>query len=404
MRHRASRTFDPRRVARGRLPRDGPLARHGRSAASLGVPAAVARADALPVPDQSCDVAVAAWMLYHVPDLEPCSPSCAGSSDPGGILVVATNGERHLADLLREAGGEPLVTQFTAEVAAPLLRRHFDEVTQRDIETRASFDDHAAAAGYLATFDPGWRALAAALRRAAVVCRPHRDPHRQIGRVRCRRVRVARGGGISSCARDPELVETWTGTTTPRRSSCGRRLAARRHRPRRDGVLAPVLPVDAQPVPVTPSTVTVPMPVVDGRRPSARSSQRTGHAGRHGSVVAQLTRTGRRFRRRRVTFDGAAPAGCWSRRARTRVDGWSAWTSLETVGDSCSRRGLGRGAPRGHRGHRAARRARLRRHRRARALHHRARARRDWPPGSSTAAAPTPTRRWATAPGRRSHR
>ena len=125
-----------------------------RSATSLGVPAAVARADALPVPDRSSDVAVAAWMLYHVPDVDAVLRELRRVLRPGGLLVVATNGEHHLADLLREAGGEPLVTDFTAEAAAPLLRRHFDEVSQRDIETRATFDDHAAAAGYLATFDP----------------------------------------------------------------------------------------------------------------------------------------------------------------------------------------------------------------------------------------------------------
>lgn len=125
------------------------------STASLGVPAVVAAAHAIPVPDQSCDVAVAAWMLYHVPDLECVLTELRRVLRPGGTLVVATNGESHLAGLLREAGGEPLVTQFTSEVAGPLLRHHFDEVTQRDIETRASFDDHAAAAAYLATFDEG---------------------------------------------------------------------------------------------------------------------------------------------------------------------------------------------------------------------------------------------------------
>ena len=123
------------------------------STASLGVPAVVAAAHELPVPDQSCDVAVAAWMLYHVPDLEAVLTELRRVLRPGGTLVVATNGQSHLAGLLREAGGEPLVTQFTSEVAGPLLRRHFGDVAQRDIETRASFDDHAAATAYLATFD-----------------------------------------------------------------------------------------------------------------------------------------------------------------------------------------------------------------------------------------------------------
>jgi ubiquinone/menaquinone biosynthesis C-methylase UbiE len=121
--------------------------------AALGVPAVVAPADDLPFAEGTFDVAVAAWMLYHVPDLDAVLREVRRVLRPGGVLVVATNGEAHLADLLREAGGKPLVTQFTSEVAQEVLGRHFTYVTRRDIETRASFDDHAAAAAYLATFD-----------------------------------------------------------------------------------------------------------------------------------------------------------------------------------------------------------------------------------------------------------
>jgi ubiquinone/menaquinone biosynthesis C-methylase UbiE len=123
------------------------------SAASLGVPAIAALADDLPCADQSFDVAIAAWMLYHVPDLDAALRELRRALRPGGLLVAATNGEAHLAELMRDAGGDPLVTQFTSEVAEAVLRRHFAEVTRRDIETRASFDDHTAASAYLATFD-----------------------------------------------------------------------------------------------------------------------------------------------------------------------------------------------------------------------------------------------------------
>jgi len=96
------------------------------------------------------------------------------------------------------------------------------------------------------------------------------------------------------------------------------------------GVLAPVLPVDAQPVPVTPSTVTVPIPSVTAAAPD-RSVQPTVPAAR---VVAQLTRTGVDFDVAGVTFDGAVPAGLLVEARTHSGDGWSAWSSLEATDDS----------------------------------------------------------------------
>ncbi len=130
------------------------------AATAPGLTTLVAPADRLPFADGSFDVAVAAWMLYHVPDLDAALAELARVLHPDGTLVVATNGERHLAELLAEAGGGPLLTQFTTEAAPALLARHFRDVTSREVETRASFADHAGAAAYLATFDEG---LAAAL-------------------------------------------------------------------------------------------------------------------------------------------------------------------------------------------------------------------------------------------------
>jgi len=127
---------------------------------ALGVPSRQLPADALPFADGTFDGAVAAWMLYHVPDLDGTLAELRRVLRDGGRLSVATNGQEHLADLLREAGGEPLATQFTAENAEETLSRHFQHVSRRDVETRASFPDHAAAVAYLSTFAPD---LAAAL-------------------------------------------------------------------------------------------------------------------------------------------------------------------------------------------------------------------------------------------------
>jgi ubiquinone/menaquinone biosynthesis C-methylase UbiE len=121
---------------------------------ALGVTAEVASSDVLPFGDATCDGAVAAWMLYHVPDLDGTLRELRRVLRDGGTLHVATNGREHLSGLLREAGGEPLVTQFMSENAAEVLGRHFEHVAQRDVETRATFADHAAASAYLATFSP----------------------------------------------------------------------------------------------------------------------------------------------------------------------------------------------------------------------------------------------------------
>jgi SAM-dependent methyltransferase len=121
---------------------------------ALGVTAEVASSDALPLGDGSYDAAVAAWMLYHVPDLDGTLRELRRVLRDGGTLYVTTNGREHLAGLLRAAGGHPLVTQFTSENAGEVLGRHFENVVRRDVETRATFADHAAASAYLASFSP----------------------------------------------------------------------------------------------------------------------------------------------------------------------------------------------------------------------------------------------------------
>ncbi len=124
-------------------------------AASRGVVAQVADVQALPFEDGAFDVVGAMWMLYHVPDLGAGLAELRRVLRPGGLLVAVTNGDEHTADLRREAGGAPLVTAFSSENGEPALRRHFAEVAHEDIATRAVFDDHAAAASYLASFDDG---------------------------------------------------------------------------------------------------------------------------------------------------------------------------------------------------------------------------------------------------------
>ena len=121
--------------------------------AERGVPARQADIQHLPLEDASYDVVVAMWMLYHVPDLDRGLAECRRVLRPGGLFVAVTNGDDHLADLMIEAGGSRNVTQFSRENGEAVLRHHFDEVTVEPVDTRAVFDDHAAAVAYLSSFD-----------------------------------------------------------------------------------------------------------------------------------------------------------------------------------------------------------------------------------------------------------
>ena len=83
--------------------------------AARGLHAEVATIGSLPYPDASFDVVVAAWMLYHVPDLDAALAEVRRVLRPGGSFVAVTNSDRHLARLLEDAGGDILVTQFSSE-------------------------------------------------------------------------------------------------------------------------------------------------------------------------------------------------------------------------------------------------------------------------------------------------
>ena len=90
----------------------------------------------LPFADDSFDVVAAMWMLYHVPDLHRGLAEIRRVLRPGGIFVAVTNGDEHVAELRREAGGSPAITSFSSENGEAALRRHFDDVRRETCDPR----------------------------------------------------------------------------------------------------------------------------------------------------------------------------------------------------------------------------------------------------------------------------
>ena len=113
----------------------------------------------LPFGDEAFDVVAALWMLYHVPDVDRAIAEVRRVLRPGGLFVAVTNGDNHLADLRREAGGEAVVTGFSSQNGEEQLRRHFADVQRSELRPRAVFADSSVAEAYLRSSgeDVDWR-------------------------------------------------------------------------------------------------------------------------------------------------------------------------------------------------------------------------------------------------------
>jgi 2-polyprenyl-3-methyl-5-hydroxy-6-metoxy-1,4-benzoquinol methylase len=93
--------------------------------------------------DASFDTAVAAWMLYHVPDLDRALSELARVLEPGGRLVAVTNSVRHLEELGDLFGSvmPGFESQFNAQNGEEILGRHFAHVERSDTEVVATVTD-----------------------------------------------------------------------------------------------------------------------------------------------------------------------------------------------------------------------------------------------------------------------
>lgn len=115
-----------------------------------GVDTRVGDAQALPFDDGEFDCAVAAWMLYHVPDVGRALDEIARVLRPGGRLVAATNYPNHLLEL-REFVGSPRQAAwgFDGDNAEELLRTRFANVERRDATGTVTFADREAVLAYV---------------------------------------------------------------------------------------------------------------------------------------------------------------------------------------------------------------------------------------------------------------
>jgi SAM-dependent methyltransferase len=101
-----------------------------------GIEAQVADVQDLPFTDGAFDTVVAAWMLYHVPDVGRGLAEIARVLRSGGALIAVTNSVHHLREL-RELIAYPTGWEetFSRENGEALLAPHFDRVDRFDMES-----------------------------------------------------------------------------------------------------------------------------------------------------------------------------------------------------------------------------------------------------------------------------
>jgi len=126
-----------------------------------GIDARVGDVQELPFASGEFDAALAAWMLYHVPDLDRGLAELARVLRPGGVLVAVTNAVEHLQELWDLAERASRIGQFTfrSDNGEEILRRHFAEVERRDAHGWVDMDD-----ATVRRFAGSWDALAPLVR------------------------------------------------------------------------------------------------------------------------------------------------------------------------------------------------------------------------------------------------
>jgi SAM-dependent methyltransferase len=109
---------------------------------SKGIDARLGDVQNLTFDDGEFDVVVAAWMLYHVPDIDRALAEIARVLKPGGRLVAVTNSIEHLQELwdLAQRASSLGRFNFRSENGEGVLRRHFARVERREAMGSVTMD------------------------------------------------------------------------------------------------------------------------------------------------------------------------------------------------------------------------------------------------------------------------
>lgn len=116
-------------------------------ACARGIDAEVGDVQRLRFADAAFDTAIAAWMLYHVPDLDRGLAELSRVVEASGHLVAVTNAQDHLREL-RDVIGVDFRSGFARETGEEALLRHFRTVARTDFDGIATITDADAVYAY----------------------------------------------------------------------------------------------------------------------------------------------------------------------------------------------------------------------------------------------------------------
>jgi SAM-dependent methyltransferase len=104
-------------------------------AQARGIDAQVGDVRALPFAAGTFDTVVAAWMLYHVREIDQALAEIARVLEPGGALIAVTNGFDHIIELRDLVAYEGNFNgTFSRENGDELLRPHFASIERFDAD------------------------------------------------------------------------------------------------------------------------------------------------------------------------------------------------------------------------------------------------------------------------------